>query len=113
MVSGPMDFHSILLVNGAILQIVLFCVPQKKEKPYMFGILFIKKKFGWTIPLNQTLLTNISMSLAMIPSTYFYPHCEISHKKMLEGNAKMRINSKNVHKKRMHTIELDKLFIRL
>ncbi len=33
-------------------------------------------------------------------------------KKTLDGNAKMRINKKNVHKKIMHTIEKDKLFIR-
>ncbi len=34
-------------------------------------------------------------SVAMFPSTYFYAHFGISHKKMLYGNAKMRINSKN------------------
>ncbi len=44
--------------------------------------------------------------------SYFYAHFRISHKKPLDGNGKMRINSKNVHKKHMRTFELDKLFIR-
>ncbi len=41
------------------------------------------------------------MSIAMFPSTYLYAHFGISHlkkkKKVLDGNAKMRINSKNAH----------------
>ncbi len=44
------------------------------------------------------------LSLAMFPQTYFYAHFGISHKKTT-GNAKMRINSKNAHKKSIHTIE--------
>ncbi len=39
------------------------------------------------------------MSVAAFPSTYFYAHFGLSHKKTLDGNAKMRINSKNAHKK--------------
>ncbi len=35
------------------------------------------------------------MTLAAFPSTYFYVHFRISHKK-LHGNGKMCINSKNV-----------------
>ncbi len=33
-------------------------------------------------------------SLAAFPSTCFYAHFGLSHKKTLDGNAKMRINSK-------------------
>ncbi len=33
-------------------------------------------------------------TLAAFPSTYFYAHFNISHKKSLDGNVKMRINSK-------------------
>ncbi len=40
----------------------------------------------------------LEQSLAAFPSTYFYAHFVILHKKILDGNAKMRINSKNVHK---------------
>lgn len=43
---------------------------------------------------------------------YFYAHFGLLHKKSLDGNAKMRINLKNVHKKLICTIEVDKLFIR-
>ncbi len=43
------------------------------------------------------------LSLAMFPPTYFYAHFGISHNKTLDGNAKMRINSKNVHKKNVYT----------
>ncbi len=39
------------------------------------------------------------VTLAAFPSTYLYAHFGISHKTMLDGNAKMHINSKNVHKK--------------
>ncbi len=40
-------------------------------------------------------------TLAAFPSTYFYAHFGLSHKKKktLDGNAKMRRNSKNAHKK--------------
>ncbi len=39
-------------------------------------------------------------TLAMFPSTYFYAHFVISHKKKTsDGNAMMCINSKNAHKK--------------
>ncbi len=41
--------------------------------------------------------SHMSVSLAIFPSTYFYAHFEILHKKLLDGNAKMPINSKNVH----------------
>ncbi len=44
-------------------------------------------------------------SLAAFPSTCFYAHFGLSHKKTLDGNAKMRINSKNAHKKLMRTFE--------
>ncbi len=44
-------------------------------------------------------------SIAAFPSTCFYAHFGISHKKTLDGNAKMCINSKNAHKKRMRTFE--------
>ncbi len=37
--------------------------------------------------------------VSMFPSIYFYAHFGIAHKKTLDGNAKMRINSKNAHKK--------------
>ncbi len=46
-------------------------------------------------------------SLAVLPSTYFYVNFGISHKKMLDGNVKMRINSKHVHKKLMCSFEAD------
>ncbi len=32
-------------------------------------------------------------TIAAFPSTYFHAHFRISHKKMLDGNGKMRINS--------------------
>jgi len=35
-------------------------------------------------------------------STYFYAHFKMLDKKILDGNAKIRINSKNVHK--MHQL---------
>ncbi len=38
------------------------------------------------------------MMLAVFPCTNLYAHFEISHK-TLDGNAKMRINPKNAHKK--------------
>ncbi len=33
-----------------------------------------------------------------VSSAYFYAHLRILHKKYLDGNGKMRINSKNAHK---------------
>ncbi len=44
-------------------------------------------------------------SIAAFLSTYFYAHFRISYKKHLDGNDKMRINSKNVHKKIVRTFE--------
>ncbi len=44
-------------------------------------------------------------TVAAFPSTYFYAHFRISHKKTLDGNGKMRINSKNAHKKLLRTFE--------
>ncbi len=41
----------------------------------------------------------------MFPSTYFYVHFGILHKKKLDGITKMNINSKNAHKKLMCTHE--------
>ncbi len=49
--------------------------------------------------------SDIVDQLAAFPSTYFYAHFRISHKKTLDGNGKMRINSKNAHKKLMRTFE--------
>ncbi len=40
----------------------------------------------------------------MFPSTCFYVHFGILHKKMLDGNTKMCINSKNAHKNRMPSL---------
>ncbi len=45
------------------------------------------------------------LSVAVFPSTYFFAHFGILHKKMLDGSAKTRINSKNVQKKHMHAFE--------
>ncbi len=45
-------------------------------------------------------------SLALLPSTYFYVNFG-----MLDGNVKMRRNSKNVHKKRVCSFEADSVFV--
>ncbi len=37
------------------------------------------------------------VSIAMFQTTYFYVHFGISHKRMLEGNIKMHINSKKTY----------------
>ncbi len=55
---------------------------------------FVKQPL-WTRPGGSF----SSVSVAAFPSTYFYARFRISHKKTLDGNGKMRINSKNVHKK--------------
>ncbi len=38
----------------------------------------------------------MSRSLAAFSSTYFYAHFGLLHKKALDGNANMRINSENL-----------------
>ncbi len=60
--------------------------------------------------VETTLLINhhknaFNIKCSAFPSTYFYAYFGLSHKKMLNGNAKMRIISKNAHKKHMHTFE--------
>ncbi len=45
-------------------------------------------------------------SLAVLPSTYFYVNFG-----MLDGNVKMRRDSKNVHKKHMCSFEADSVFV--
>ncbi len=72
---------------------------------------------GFILPTDRTFATNfLSWSHAHVffattfdlsmhadelafPSTYFYAHFRISHKKTLDGNGKMRIHSKNAQKK--------------
>ncbi len=52
---------------------------------------------------SETFLFHIvEQSLAAFPSTYFYAHFGISHYKTLDGNAKMRINSKLKYLSRIH-----------
>ncbi len=47
----------------------------------------------------------------MFQSTYFYVHFGILHKQPLDGNDKMSINSKNVHKKIVRSATKDNFLI--
>ncbi len=67
------------------------------------SVIFAYESFS--CPQCEKMDLKIIQSLAAFPSTYFYAHFRISHKKTLDGNGKMCINSKNAHKKLMRTFE--------
>lgn len=53
---------------------------------------------GLLLSVQCWMISEVCSSLAKFPSTYFfYPHFGISHKKMLDGNNKVHVKSKNMH----------------